>query len=109
MIVRSTFFKLVITGILICGIVVVILNFMSYNGNLNNFEFGDDNNVYIMSNKDGDALIRIKADVKSNSKPASVEMKDGKSDIPEVRVRTYMIPMNHEHVRRLLKTSIENL
>ncbi len=99
MIVRSTFFKLVITGILICGIVVVILNFMSYNGNLNNFNFGDDNNMFISSNNDGDALIRIKADVKSNSKPPLLEINDGKIDIPNVHVRAYMLSINHEQVR----------
>jgi len=103
MIVRSTFFKFVITGIIICGFIVIILNFSSFNRNLNDFEFVDDSHAYVMSNRDGDALIRIKADVKSNSKPALLDIKDGKIDVPKVRIRTYMISMSHEQVKKMMK------
>ncbi|CAF4053798.1 unnamed protein product [Adineta steineri] len=102
MIVRSPFVKLVITGVLIFGVVVIALNFISYSRNLNDFEFIDDNNAYVISNRDGDALIRIKADVKSNSKPAALYMNNGKMDIPEVRIRTYMISINHVQDHNIL-------
>jgi hypothetical protein len=55
--------------------------------------------MFISSNNDGDALIRIKADVKSNSKPPLLEINDGKIDIPNVHVRAYMLSINHEQVR----------
>jgi hypothetical protein len=103
MIVRPSFFKFVISGILIFGVVVIILNLMSYNRNRNDFEFIDDSHAYVMSNRDGDALIRIKADVKSNSKPAMLDVHDGKIDVPKVRIRTYMISMSYEQVRRMIK------
>jgi hypothetical protein len=99
MIVRSTFFKLVVSGILVFGVVVIILNYISYNLNRNDFEVVDDSNAYVMSNRDGDALIRIKADVKSNNKPAILDVNNGKIDVPKVRIRTYMISVNHEQVR----------
>jgi hypothetical protein len=105
MIIRSTFFKLIIAGIFIFGVVVITLNFISYSRNLNDFEFFDDNNAYVISNRDGDAFIRIKADVKSNSKPAILYINDGKIDVPQVRIRTYMISMSHEQVRRICDTS----
>ncbi len=98
MIIRSTCFKFIITGILIFSVIVIILNLISYNRNINDFEFIDDSHAYVMSNRDGDALIRIKADVKSNNKPAILDVNDGKIDIPKVRIRTYMISMNHEQV-----------
>jgi hypothetical protein len=79
-------------------VIVIILNLISYNRNINDFEFIDDSHAYVMSNRDGDALIRIKADVKSNNKPAILDVNDGKIDIPKVRIRTYMISMNHEQV-----------
>ncbi|CAF5045883.1 unnamed protein product, partial [Rotaria sp. Silwood1] len=84
MIVRSTFFKLITCGILIFGVAVLILNYISYHQNRDNFEFVDDSNAYVISNHDGDALIRIKADVKSNSKPAILYANDGKIRIPQV-------------------------
>lgn len=99
MIVRSTFFKLIVAGLFVCGAVVVLLNVISYGRNLNDFEFVDDNNAYAIPNRDGDAFIRIKADVKSNSKPAALYATEGKVDVPEVRIRTYMISINHEQVR----------
>ncbi|UJR37435.1 hypothetical protein I4U23_030138 [Adineta vaga] len=102
MIVRSSFIKLVITGILIFGIVVMTLNVISYGRNINDFEFVDDNNAYVIPNRDGDTFIRIKADVKSNSKPSVLYEDDGKSDILEVRIRTYMISMNHEQDHNVL-------
>ena len=100
MIKRSTFFKLVVSGIVIFSVVVVALNLISYNRNFNEFEFADDNHGYVIGNRDGDALIRIKADVKSNSKPAELEINEGKIEIPKVRIRTYMIPMSHDQVRQ---------
>ena len=100
MIKRSTFFKLVVTGIVVFSVLVVILNLVSYNGNFNNFEFADDNHGYVISNRDGDALIRIKADVKSNSKPAILDVNEGKIEVPKVRIRPYMISMNHDQVRK---------
>lgn len=103
MVVRSTFFKLVITGIVIFSIVVIILNVMSYGRNLNDFDFVDDSHAYVMSNRDGDALIRIKADVKSNSKPAILDVNDGKIDEPKVRIRSYMISLSHEQVRKMMQ------
>jgi len=106
MIIRSTFFKLIIAGIFIFGVVVITLNFISYSRNLNDFEFVDDNNAYVISNRDGDAFIRIKADVKSNSKPAILYINDGKIDVPQVRIRTYMISMNHEQVRRIIENEL---
>ncbi|CAF1050775.1 unnamed protein product [Rotaria sp. Silwood1] len=102
MIVRSTFFKLITCGILIFGVAVLILNYISYHQNRDNFEFVDDSNAYVISNHDGDALIRIKADVKSNSKPAILYANDGKIDIPKVPIRTYMITMNHEQDQHVL-------
>ncbi|CAF4989226.1 unnamed protein product [Rotaria socialis] len=101
MIVRSTFFKLITAGIVICGVVVIILNLISYHQSGHDYSLLDDNNAYVMSNRDGDALIRIKADVQSNSKPAILYANDGKTDVPEVRIRAYMISMNHEQVTNL--------
>lgn len=99
MIVRSTFFKLVITGIVVFSIAVVILNLMSYNRNLNEFDFAGDSHAYVQSNHADNILIRVKADVNSNSKPAMLDIIDGKIDIPKVLIRTYTISMNHEQVR----------
>jgi hypothetical protein len=100
MIKRSTFFKLAVSGIIIFSVVVLTLNLISYNRNFDEFEFPDDNHGYVIANRDGDALIRIKADVKSNSKPAALEINEGKVEIPKVRIRTYMVAMNHDQVRR---------
>ncbi|CAF4204551.1 unnamed protein product, partial [Rotaria magnacalcarata] len=96
MIVRSTFLKVITAGIVIFGVVVFILNLISYHQNGHDYSLVDDNNAYVMSNRDGDALIRIKADVQSNSKPAVLYAGDGKIVVPEVRIRAYMISMNHE-------------
>ena len=104
MIKRSTFVKLVITGIVIFGVVMMALNFISYSRNFNDFDFVDDGHGYVVSNRDGDALIRIKADVKSNSKPAILEANEGKIDVPKVRIRTYMIAISHEQVRGIEKS-----
>ena len=103
MIIRSTFFKLIITGIVIFGVIVLTLNFVSYKQNLNDHEVVDDSNAYVLSSGDGDLLIRVKADVKSNSKPAILYVDDEKSRIPKVRILTYVISMNHEQVRRKIK------
>ncbi|CAF3458413.1 unnamed protein product [Rotaria socialis] len=102
MIVRSTFFKLITAGIVICGVVVIILNLISYHQSGHDYSLLDDNNAYVMSNRDGDALIRIKADVQSNSKPAILYANNGKTDVPEVRIRAYMISMNHEQEQHVL-------
>ncbi|CAF1017283.1 unnamed protein product [Rotaria sordida] len=102
MIVRSTFFKLITSGIVIFGVVVLTLNYISYHQNQDNHGSVDDSNVYVVSNNNGDALIRIKADVKSNSKPAILYANNGKIDIPKVRIRTYMISMNHEQDQNVL-------
>jgi hypothetical protein len=99
MIIRSTF-KFIIAGIFTCGVVVIVLNLLSYNRNLNDFEFVDDSNSYVRSNRNDNALIRIKADVKSNSKPAILDANDEKIDVSKVRIRTYMISMSHEQVKK---------
>ena len=98
MIVRSSFFKLLITGTLIFGAVVILLNLISYGRNINDFEFVDDDNPYVIPNRDGDTFIRIKADVKSNSKPNVLDEEDGK---PEVRIRTYLVVMSHGQVEKI--------
>ncbi|CAF0927822.1 unnamed protein product [Adineta ricciae] len=95
MIVRSSFFKLLVTGTLIFGVAVIVLNLISYGRNINDFEFVDDDNAYVIPNRDGDTFIRIKADVKSNSKPSILHEEDGKPDVPEVRIRTYLVVMSH--------------
>lgn len=99
MLIRSPFSKFVISGILICGVIVILLNFTSYSRSFDNFEFADDNHDYVITNRDGDTLIRIKADVKLNSKPALIEANDETIDLSKVRVRTYTISVNHEQVR----------
>jgi hypothetical protein len=60
----------------------------------------DDNNGYDVSHRHGEILIRMKADVKSNSKP--VMLTDDINRIDNMRyipIRTYMISMNHEQVK----------
>ncbi len=109
MIKRSIFFKLIVTGIVIFSVIVITLNLISYNRNINDFEFVDDNHGYVISNRDGDAFIRIKADVKSNSKPAMLDVNEGKIEVPKVRIRTYMISMNHEQVRKKIFQSFMKL
>lgn len=106
MIVRTAFFKLVTTGILICGIIIFLLNFVSFQHNGNDFGLIDNSNAYVMSNRDGDSLILIKADVKSNSKPAILYANDGKIDIPEVRIRSYMVSTSHDQVRMMNFTNL---
>ncbi|CAF2487670.1 unnamed protein product [Rotaria sp. Silwood2] len=83
MIVRSTFFKLITSGIFIFGVVVLTLNYISYHQNRDNYELIDNSDAYVIPNHNGDPLIRIKADVKSNSKPAILYANDGKIDIPK--------------------------
>lgn len=102
MLIRSPFSKFVISGILICGVIVILLNFTSYSRSFDNFEFADDNHDYVITNRDGDTLIRIKADVKLNSKPALIEANDETIDLSKVRVRTYTISVNHEQDQHVL-------
>lgn len=98
MIKRSTFFRLAVTGIIIFGVIVVALNFFSYSRNFHDFNVHDDDQGYVISNRNGDALIRIKADVTSNSKPEALESTEGSIEIPKVRVQSYMLPVGHEQV-----------
>ena len=96
--VRSSFFKLVVSGIAVCGLVVILLNFMSYRGGGREMEMSDEIDAYVKSDREGDILIRVKADVKSNNKPAILTVQENKADLPKVHVRTYMISMNHDQV-----------
>ena len=100
MIKRSAFFRLAIVGIIIFGVIVIALNFISYSRNFHDFDVVDDGAGYVISNRNGDALIQVKADVNFNSKPAILEANGGSAEIPKVRVQTYMISMNHEQVWR---------
>lgn len=98
MIKRSAFFRLAVVGILIFGVIVIALNLISYRRNFHDFDVVDDGAGYIISNRNGDASIQVKADVNFNSKPAMLEASGEASEIPKVRVQTYMIAMNHEQV-----------
>ena len=100
MIVRSSGFRLVTAGILACGFVVIALNFMSYQQRGNGSELIDDNNAYVMSNGDDDSVVRIKADVRSNSKPTLIVAQDEKTEVTQIRVRTYMVSITHDQVRQ---------
>ena len=105
MIKRSIFFRLAIIGIIIFGVIVIALNFFSYTRNFHDFDLVDDSQGYVISNRNGDALVRIKADVTSGSKPATLESTEGSIEIPKVRVQTYMLSMNHAQVRGERETS----
>ena len=98
MLMRSPFSKFIVSGILICGVIVVLLNFTSFNRNFDNYEFVDDKHDYVVTNRDGDTLIRIKADVKSNSKATLIDANDETIDLSKVCVRTYTISLSHELV-----------
>lgn len=54
--------------------------------------------AYVRGDRDGDILIRVKADVKSNNKPAILTAQENNADLPKVHVRTYMMSMNHDQV-----------
>jgi hypothetical protein len=100
MLVRSSFFKLVVAGIMACGLVVILLNFMSYSRGNRELEMSDEADAYVKGDRDGEILIRVKADVKSNNKPAILTAQENDPDLPKVHVRTYMISMNHDQVNQ---------
>ena len=98
MLLRLTFSRLILSGVLICACIILFLNLLSYRQRDDEADMIDDSHGYVMTNDNGDILIRIKADVKYNHEPIDLTVHDKDYEIPKVQVRTYAVATTHEQV-----------
>jgi hypothetical protein len=93
---RSSILHCVAFGIAFFGLGAIVLNLISYNRRQNDFELFNKNNENVPKHSANDLSINIKADFKSDSKPAKIVVND--TDISKVPIRTYKISINSEKV-----------
>jgi hypothetical protein len=93
---RSFFLKFILYGILIFGVGLVVLHFVSYKPRQNDLELTKKDNVYVPSKTL--SLVSIKSDTgfKSNTKPEKTTA--GITGVSAVPIRKYKISINNEKV-----------
>lgn len=102
MLLRLTFSRLILSGVLICACIILFLNLLSYRQRDDEADMIDDSHGYVMTNDNGDILIRIKADVKYNHEPIDLTVHDKDYEISKVQVRTYAVATTHEQDQQVL-------
>ena len=97
MLLRPVGFKVVIFGIAVCACLVILLNYLSFERYDDGDDPMEDGRRGGITDDRGEIIIRVRADVKSNSEPALLTSEEIQA-IPKINVRTYSVTVSQEQV-----------